>query len=797
VVTRSLRAWLSLVLCALILLLDVPARADPPDAVDRPALVGGERPSPHYSSVLYADIAPTLTDLAQSSPRIRVEQLGRSAGGLPLLLATVSSPENLARLMDVQARRMEMIERGANAPDDADAPCGMPTIVLLNAGWQGNAYAGVDAALALIQRLAEDESAETQRTLQNVILLVNVVPNPDGRVSGSPGNATDIEPARDLVAQSQPETRVVVDLLKAWGPMVVLDVDGFGSPMEIGVAAPPRQVPSIDLFTAWSLDIAHAMSTAVHSVSGYAPEVVALDQAAVSRGWPPLGLADYAAYHGGYGLSLTVASRDEGGVTALQGAINGALVFIAEHRAALIRDQARLLSEGLLRGTPVAPHPAASMGSLALNTLSGHAGPAAYLIPSDEEHQQDRHEAAALVNHLIANGVRVERTRAELTVDWKPHALGAYLVRLDQPRGALAAALLWAPRRGSGSDERAASGWSLPLAWGVTCLPLDRVPDIATECVLEAHPPRARVEPGAAAGYAYTASSNAAIVATNALLAQDVPLYWAPTAFDACQRHHPAGTIVLPADAADATNAMPLLSRQYSIDLEAVCALPAHLVRLGRPHIAAHADPGLLVVLRDLGFDVSALTTERLDAGHELGSYDLLIVSGHTELWGRLSARGKRSLSTYARDGGQIIGIGAAGADVAVGAGLADVDATITSHHFAAMAAISCEPNDPLTASYPEHTVLFARAPVWFTHLPDDAVTVAHLSPAGPLLTGYWPVWEDINPAGQPVIVHLPQPEGGVTLFGIDPTYGAFNRHGFRLLAQAIYRAGSPARQAH
>jgi len=175
-VTRSLRAWLSLVLCTLVLLLDVPARADPPDAVDRPALVGGERPSPHYSSVLYADIAPTLTDLAQSSPRIRVEQLGRSAGGLPLLLATVSSPENLARLMDVQARRMEMIERGANAPDDADAPCGMPTIVLLNAGWQGNAYAGVDAALALIQRLAEDESAETQRTLQNVILLVNVVP---------------------------------------------------------------------------------------------------------------------------------------------------------------------------------------------------------------------------------------------------------------------------------------------------------------------------------------------------------------------------------------------------------------------------------------------------------------------------------------------------------------------------------------------------------------------------------------------------------------------------------------------
>lgn len=788
---RPLRVCLILTLCVPILLVAAPIAADPPTPKDRPSLIDGERPSPHYPSILYADIAPALAEMARTSRRLRVEQIGYSAGDLPLYLATVSSPENLAHLSDLVARRRAMIEGEAGTAVRGDICPDLPVIVMVNAGLQGNVYAGVDAALATIRWLAHEDAEEVRSILENVVLLVNVVPNPDGRVTGSPGNANDLEPPRDLVAQSQPETQAIVGLLATWSPMVVLDVDGLGATAVIGASPPPRQVPSGDLYLAWSLDIAHAMSAAVHDASGYAPETVTLGPETAIGDWPPLDLATYASYHGAYGFGLTIASRDGSGVSFLQAAIRGALEFVSVHHAALVRDQARLLDQGLLRGAPPSrPNPYLAAGSYAPSTTSATGGdPAAYLIPACGERQLDRHEAAALANLLIANGVRVERTLDEIMVRWESCPSGAYLVRLDQPLGSLAAELLWAPgQTGSASGHRSLSGWSLPLAWGVTCLPLERVPDVATERVAEARPPRGNARPGPAAGYAYGATSNAAIAATNALLREAVRVHWAPTAFSTGESSHPAGTFVLPADQDGVAGAVALLTDEHRVDIEPLPTLPSGLTPLRPLRVAAHANPSVLFVLRGLGFDVTRVTAEELSAGQDLGAYDVLIVSGQAPLWERLSFTGKRMLRAYARDGGHIVAIGAAGADLTVAAGLADIDPTITSRYTGGMAAITCDGDDPLTASYSEHTVLYAQAPVWFTYLPDDTSPVAHLSPAGPLLTGYWPVWDDINPSGQPFIVHIPQPRGSLTLLGIDPTYGAYGRHGYRLLAQAIYR---------
>lgn len=251
VVKRWLCAGLPVALCCALLLTCTVVTADPPEARPRPSIPNEERPSPHYASIRYADIVPTLTTLAQASPRLRLEQLARSAGGLPLVLVTVSSAENLARLDAIRAQRQDMVQASAadastaeaEAFSDGTADNRLPIIVLLNVGWQGNLYAGVDAALAVIHHLATDASAPTQRILENVVLLVNVVPNPDGRVSGSPGNATDLLLASDLVPQTQPETRAVIALLSAWNPMVVLDVEAFGSPMAIRPSAPPTHPP--------------------------------------------------------------------------------------------------------------------------------------------------------------------------------------------------------------------------------------------------------------------------------------------------------------------------------------------------------------------------------------------------------------------------------------------------------------------------------------------------------------------------------------------------------------------------
>lgn len=526
------------------------------------------------------------------------------------------------------------------------------------------------------------------------------------------------------------------------------------------------------------------MAAAVHTDSGHPPDALGPEHA---ERWPHLSLATYAALYGAHGFGLTVPTRDGSGVDAVEAAVRGALSFIAEHRAALIRDHSRLLSEGMLRGLAPVASTQPPNSPYTLNTYPARPTTVAYLIPADGEYQQNRHEAAALVNHLVTNGVRIERTREELTVSGQAYPTGSYLIRLDQPRGALAAALLWSPAAGGAADPRATSGWSLPLAWGVACVPLDYMPTIATEPVHDASLPKGTAEDGQPRAYAYTALTRFAVQATNALIAEGIPIHWAPSALAGCEHDLPAGSLVLPADSPRTASTIQRLTDVYGIDAVSVCELPRDLVRLPRTRVAAHADPSVAFALRDLGFDVTAVTTTELA---HLAAYDVLIVSGQMPLWERLAPAGQRALSGYYRGGRRLIAMGTAGADLVVSAGLADLDVTITSPSFSGMATITGDRSDPLTAMYPEYMTLSFVAPAWFTYLPEDAHIVAELSPTGPLVTGHWPVWDDINPAGQPLIVRILHPTGTpITLFGIDPTHGALNRHAFGLLAQAIYAA--------
>lgn len=316
---------------------------------------------------------------------------------------------------------------------------------------------------------------------------------------------------------------------------------------------------------------------------------------------------------------------------------------------------------------------------------------------------------------------------------------------------------------------------------------LHYMPTIATEPVHDASLPKGTAEDGQPRAYAYTALTRSAVQATNALIAEGIPIHWAPSALAGCEHDLPAGSLVLPADSPRTASTIQRLTDVYGIDAVSVCELPRDLVRLPRTRVAAHADPSVAFVLRDLGFDVTAVTTTELA---HLAAYDVLIVSGQMPLWERLAPAGQRALSGYYRGGRRLIAMGTAGADLVVSAGLADLDVTITSPSFSGMATITGDRSDPLTAMYPEYMTLSFVAPAWFTYLPEDAHIVAELSPTGPLVTGHWPVWDDINPAGQPLIVRILHPTGTpITLFGIDPTHGALNRHAFGLLAQAIYAA--------
>ncbi len=224
-------------------------------------LAEDEVPSTYYDSILYSEIAPHLHQIRQNSKRVRVKVIGQSAGGRNLFLATVAAPgddgrfghyKNLRRLMIRNPERaLQLIDRY----DDFKVP------VFINGSIHGDEYPGTDAAIRLIETLAYENSQEVQAILNNIILLVNVVQNPDGRVLGTRSNAVNFDLNRDMITQSQPETRATVKIIADWNPMVFLDLHGFVAPMLIEPCTPPHNPNyEYDLYLGWALDQAWAMA---------------------------------------------------------------------------------------------------------------------------------------------------------------------------------------------------------------------------------------------------------------------------------------------------------------------------------------------------------------------------------------------------------------------------------------------------------------------------------------------------------------------------------------------------------
>ena len=309
-----------------------------------------ENDTPHYDSIPYCEIGPRLHEIEQNSNRIRVDVIGRSAGGRDLYLVTLSDPKAMGRLGRYQAIRHTMLTDPEAAQEMIDKFGDFKVPVYINGSIHGDENPGVDAAIRLIEKLAYEDSDEVRRILENVILLVNVVQNPDGRVMYTRANANGFDINRDFITQSQPETRATVGVFTDWNPMVVLDLHGFLNPMLIEPCTPPHNPNyEYDLYIKWAYDLALAMEAEVIAQTDdnqcqipYRDDELGWDD------WPPSYTPMYAMYHGAYGHTLETPHQDERGIDAHFAAVWGALKYVAENREGMIYDQIEIFRRGFL-----------------------------------------------------------------------------------------------------------------------------------------------------------------------------------------------------------------------------------------------------------------------------------------------------------------------------------------------------------------------------------------------------------------------------------------------------------------
>jgi hypothetical protein len=780
----QVRYWFLAILCVAILIAPASVGATPLsdgpwwDVEPEP-----ENPSPYYDSILYSEIPPKLREIEVNSNRVKVEVIGQSAGGRNLFLVTLSAPEAMGRLGQYQAIRQTMLKDPERAQEMIDRFGDFKIPFYIHGSIHGTEYPGTDAAIRLIETLAYEDSEEVQMILDNVILLVNVVANPDGRVMGTRGNANGFDLNRDFITQSQPETPATVRVFTEWNPMVVLDLHGFVSPMLIEPCTPPHNPNyEYDLYLTWALQQADAMEAELIAQTPETEAIIPYREWDLGwDDWPPIYSPMYGMYHGAYGHTLETPHRDERGVDAHFAAVWGALKFVAANREAMVHDQIEIFRRGFL-DEPQHLIPEWLLEETEhdqYNALTIQEFPAAYVIPADAPLQLSAHQPARLVDFLLSNDIQVERADRAFTLDGVDYPRGTYIVWMDQPKRGLANAILE-----DGWDLSDIAGlyfysppsvWSHPLLWGATRALMEERMDIRTHPVNGADAPQGSTERGRANAYAYLPTSIAAIQATNDLLARVVVVHRAAEPFEGFG----AGAIIVPGEPALANE----LANQYGLDVFALDSLPQDAVLMTEQRMAVYGDEGTAHALDVLGFDYDEVSIGDLNAGI-ISGYDVFLNYGLR--WSSLSSEGQASVTDWFAAGGDYIGLADRGraVDFAVDAGFVDVDYGYISGN--AIVEVDYDPEDSVAAGFREDGYAFVYRSVWFTDWGDMEIS-ARLDGGDFLVSGFWPDWQTSGANGMPVILHEDSDSADVTLIGIDCTFRGHPENTFRILANAIY----------
>jgi Spy/CpxP family protein refolding chaperone len=180
---RTLHATGSTLL--LLLTLAVPAWAQ--NRVTTPEQQFGHELGADYELIDYEQLHDYWIELANQSDRMVLDTIGLTEEGRPQIQAIITSPENHANIDRYReiARRLAKAEGVSEAEARALADEGK-AIVWIDGGLHATEVLGAQQLTEMVYRLNDYTDAETQRILDDVIILATHA-NPDGMSSSRTG----------------------------------------------------------------------------------------------------------------------------------------------------------------------------------------------------------------------------------------------------------------------------------------------------------------------------------------------------------------------------------------------------------------------------------------------------------------------------------------------------------------------------------------------------------------------------------------------------------------------------------
>jgi len=548
----------------------------------------GHKPGADYKMIRWDKIISYFNILNEQSPRVKVEELGKTTLGNPFILAIISSADNISNLERYKEISKKLAQGKISEEQAKNLTEQGKTIALITCSMHASECGPTQMSPELGYVLATDKSSQIERILENVILLLVPSWNPDGNIMvtdwyrqhvGTPFETSPMpwlyhhyvghDNNRDAFMLTQIETRHVNNILyHDWFPQVFMDMHHMGNGDARLFLSPlyeprhhsldPLLTREIELTGAYMRTVLeekgkigvmhyakwnHWRMSAIHTCALWHNVPTILFEAAGTPLATPIFQEESRFTSGkGGGLgqqgnnqTINYPSPWQGGWWRLRDIVEysywsciGFLESTAIHKDKYLGNMYRMARNSIEKGENQAPY--------------------AFIIP---QIQKDQNRVANMVNILISNGVEIHQSATSFNSGNDEYPSGTYVALLSQAYRPFIIDILgpqlYPDRRqypgGPPESTFDLTGWTLPYQMGVAVAEAKLPFEADLRPISKAEPPAGKVQ---GRGEKYFIDHNVldSYRAVNRLLKQGHEIGWAADSFISKGKQYPTGTIV-------------------------------------------------------------------------------------------------------------------------------------------------------------------------------------------------------------------------------------------------------------
>ena len=624
-----------------------------------------------------AQIYGYFRELAKSTPRVKVDVIGKSEEGREILLAAIADEEGIRDLDRLKAATAALADPRTTTPEQAEKIIATARpIYYFNAGLHSAETGSPEMVMELAYRLAVSNQPMIEQIRRNVIVLINPVSEPDGRDKMVDWFYRYLKGKTDwdnLPEMSPPY----------WGYYVFHDNNRDTHQKALQLTQAVHR-----MFYEYHPTAVHDLHESIpllHTWNGTGPYNVNLDQIAINE-WLETSFHEVQAltalgmpgvWTWGFGESWGLHYLDS--VASNHNSLGRGYETFGNHTAETIERTLRPSHRYVDR--PVTdrewyrawPPDKKFVWSLRDNTNYMESGclaildwtsknskdmlrnfyrkgynswqkgvkgnPYAFVIPED---QGDPRRVAQMIEILRGHHIEVARLAAPVTVKEGTFPKGAFVVRLDQPYRNYAVDLLEAQKFPSETPYEPYDdvSWALPVHYGLEAKRIDDAKIVAASLTpLTSAPKVAGRVSGAGPVYLLKDSGQEALLAARFRLAA-FQVSIAEKAFKAGNADYPTGSWILAAQPGLAA-ALASVASELGLDFESAAAAP---------EVASHASPIPRIAVWHLWNDTEAtgwlrlaldqekipyayIRDEEIRAGKLRDKYDILLYGDNYDGW--------------------------------------------------------------------------------------------------------------------------------------------------------------------